>query len=258
MKKLVKALLPLSPFIIFFLALTAILRIFTPFASYAIDLSTAGIFFTFYGVIYAILIGFLIVTVLQRFDALAASIEEELNAIEDVRDYLTYAHEKNSAVKKVFKALHNYVKSVINKEWREMSDITKPTDSDTSPELYDIMKAVNGFKDHPEDCVLFGTLVEKISDITTLRTKRIGVADAQLPPRLKFLLLFMSLVSIIGFVFMGIGTPWVHYFVVFSVVVSIFLMYMILTDLNTPFEGIWNIDKVQFEKLEENLNDLSK
>lgn len=49
-----------------------------------------GEFFTVFGVIYAIVAGFLLVTVLNRYSSLSQTIEDELNAIESIRDFLVY------------------------------------------------------------------------------------------------------------------------------------------------------------------------
>jgi hypothetical protein len=80
----IKSYLSLIPPIVISLIIVVVLRNFFNLKSFAIDLSTAGVFLALFGVIYAIMIGFLIVTVLERFSALSTVVEEELNAIEDV------------------------------------------------------------------------------------------------------------------------------------------------------------------------------
>ena len=54
------------------------------------DLSSWGSFFNVFGVIFAIVAGFLLVTVLNRYSNLNQTIEDELNAVESVRDFLVY------------------------------------------------------------------------------------------------------------------------------------------------------------------------
>ena len=72
-----------------------------------------------------------------------------------------------------------------------MSDPHEPMDSDTSEELYEIMRKSKKISvDTESDGVVFTAIVENISDITKLRTRRIALANERLPPRLKFLMIF--------------------------------------------------------------------
>ena len=54
------------------------------------DVSAWGVFFTVFGVVYAIVARFLLVSVLTRYGALSQTIEDELNAVESIRDFLVY------------------------------------------------------------------------------------------------------------------------------------------------------------------------
>jgi uncharacterized membrane protein len=56
----------------------------------ATDVSSWSSFFNVFGVIFAIIAGFLLVTVLSRYSNLNQTIEDELNAVESVRDFLVY------------------------------------------------------------------------------------------------------------------------------------------------------------------------
>lgn len=81
------------PILLFTLPTLGVLIIAQKYLSYegAIgDISAWGAFFTVFGVLYAILVGFLLVTVLNRFSSLSQVIEEELNVLEDIRDFTIY------------------------------------------------------------------------------------------------------------------------------------------------------------------------
>lgn len=135
-----------------------------------------------------------------------------------------------------------------------MSDLSNPTNSDTSPELYKIIEAVHQVKiTNESDCSALKCFIDKISDVTTLRTKRISLSNEQLPPRLNSLILIMSFILVLGFILMAVSNFWIHLFMVFSVIISIYLIHMVLTDLNHPFFGIWNINDEPFKELEEKL-----
>ena len=63
-------------------------------------------FYSVFGMIYAIVSGFLLVEVLNRFNKLSEVVEAELNAISDVRDFLLYVdgqEDIKQSVKKISK-----------------------------------------------------------------------------------------------------------------------------------------------------------
>ena len=92
-----------------------------------------------------------------------------------------------------------------------MSEENSFVDSDTSDELYAVMRAVKKIVSHADiDGVVLGSLVEKISDTTVQRTLRISLSNQRLPDRLRFLLVFMGIVLSIGFLVVPVVNVWVH------------------------------------------------
>jgi hypothetical protein len=215
------------------------------------DIAAWSAFFSVFGIVYAIVAGFLLVTVLTKYSDLSQVIENELNAIETVRDFLTYTDDETIEVKKGIRdALSHYAASLLNHEWPEMSDPHEAMDSDTSEELYEIMRKSKKIPVETEaDSVVFSALIDNISDITKLRTRRIALANERLPPRLKLLMVFMSAVLIAAFILLGVQNIYIHVTILVSVSISINLLYMIIKDLDHPFYGIWNINRRPLEEL---------
>lgn len=215
------------------------------------DIAAWSAFFSVFGIVYAIVAGFLLVTVLTKYSDLSQVIENELNAIETVRDFLTYTNDETKEIRKGIRdALSHYASSLLNHEWPEMSDPHEPMDSDTSEELYEIMRKSKKINVETDlDSVVFSALIDNISDITKLRTRRIALANERLPPRLKLLMVFMSFVLIAAFILMGVQNIYIHVTILVSVTISINLLYMIIQDLDHPFYGIWNINRRPLEEL---------
>lgn len=211
-------------------------------------------FFSVFGMVYAILSGFLLVDVLNRFNKLSETMEDELNAVEDIRDFLLYIDGgQDETIHRIKKELYEYVYSVSQREWERMQRLTKLS-SDTSKELYDVMKAVNQIQvTNESDRIALQSLIQKLSNVTNFRTKRICLARQKLPTRLKLLLLFISVMLVTFFLLMGAGTMWMHMMMVGSITVSVHLLYMIISDLDYPFQGIWQIDKTPLDELVRNL-----
>ncbi len=209
-------------------------------------------FFSVFGMLYAIISGFLLVDVLGRYNDLTNTFEAELNAVEDVRDFLVYVDGNQDDVKlEVKRRLADYISSVSEREWKAM-ERGIPLNSDTSKELYGIMQAVDRIEvTNESDRVALASLIDKISDLTTLRTKRISLANQRLPTRLKLLTLFMSFILVLGMVFVGAKEFYLHVSMVGSVTFAVHLLYMIITDLDRPFNGVWNLDKAPLDAVEE-------
>ena len=152
--------------------LTMIARYYFQYENIEDDVGIWGGFFTVFGVIYAIVAGFLLVEVLGRYSTLSNTIEAELNAVECLRDYLVYLDDDQNSIKsEIRSSLKSYLISVRDEEWPAMSEEDSFVDSDTSDELYAVMRAVKGIVSHADiDGVVLGSLVEKISDTTVQRT----------------------------------------------------------------------------------------
>lgn len=220
------------------------------------DVAAWGVFFSVFGIVYAIIAGFLLVTVLSRYSNLNQTLEDELNAIETVRDFLTYlGDEQKEAKRGIKRALLHYATSLLDKEWAEMVDSREPIDSDTSEELYELMRKSKEIGvDSENDRIVFSVITETISDIAKLRTRRIALANDRLPPRLKLLLIFMSIIIVGSFVLLGVQNLYMHQIMLVSLIVSIQLLYMIIEDLDHPFHGIWNINRMPLEELVKRFN----
>jgi hypothetical protein len=126
----------------------------------------------------------------------------------------------------------------------------EPMDSDTSEELYEVMrKSKNIAVETESEAIVYTAIIDSISDITKLRTRRIALANERLPPRLKVLLMFMSIVIIVAFILLGVQNIFTHLTILVSICISIHLLYMVIEDLDHPFYGIWNINRRPLEEL---------
>jgi hypothetical protein len=201
-------------------------------------------FFTVFGVIYAIISGFILLDVLNRHTDLASTVESELNAVEDLRDFLVYIDgEQDDAKFEIKQSLLEYLRSVCDREWKLMR-AKGSINADTSPELYKVMSAINRIQvTNPSDQVALASLIEKLSDITSLRTRRIILSNERLPSQLIGLLLFMSSVLVVGFACMVSTHFGLHAAMVGAITTAVHLLFMIIRDLDQPFQGAWNIRK---------------
>ncbi|BDS05027.1 hypothetical protein NT6N_00670 [Oceaniferula spumae] len=215
------------------------------------DVGVWGGYFTVFGVIYAIVAGFLLVEVLGRYGSLSNTIEAELNAIESLRDYLVYlGDEGKSSHSCIREALIDYLKSVRDEEWAAMGSEEGMVDSDTSDELYAIMRSIkNSIEPSHTDGVVYAALIDQSSEIAVQRTLRISLANQKLPLRLRILLIFMGVVLSAGFLLMPVMNLYVHLLMTTTLAMAIHLLSQIIDDLDHPFHGVWNLDRTALEQL---------
>lgn len=222
-----------------------------------VDIEAWGIFFAVVGVVYAVIAGFLLAQLLTRYHQLSSRLHEELNALEDIRDFLVYVDDgqQNTAAKLAIReALVRYIRNIIENEWPRMTAGERNMDTDTCEELYGVMRAVEKIRPEDQsDIIALRAIIDHVADVTTHRTERLDMVGHGLTPPLRVLLYFMSAIISIGFILMGIQSLSIHVFMVVSVITSIGLLLIVMFDLNKPFAGIWNIDAEPFLAVEQRL-----
>ena len=255
--------------LIVIVVITLTIRHYLFYQNIDIDLGSWSVFYTTYGILYAIIIGFILVGALGRYEQLKLAVDSEINVIQNIRDFLIYfsdstsiqrakvkgsRSEQVSVLLNIRQALYTYVKSVYEKEWLEMSDKTEMTDPDSTQELKDIIVSVSKLDSQDEnDSIALTSIINSLSDLTNHRTKRIYLSNEEIPPPIMKLLIFMSIFLVAGFFILGVQNVWVHLIMIISFSATIQLIINLLTDLNTPFSGIWNIDNKRYVALAEKI-----
>ena len=255
--------------LIVIVVITLTIRHYLFYQNIDIDLGSWSVFYTTYGILYAIIIGFILVGALGRYEQLKLAVDSEINVIQNIRDFLIYfsdptsmqraelegsRSEQVSVLLNIRQCLYKYVKSVYEKEWLEMSDKTEMTDTDSTQELKAIIVSVSKLESHDEnDSIALTAIINSLSDLTNHRTKRIYLSNEEIPPPIMKLLIFMSIFLVAGFLLLGVQNIWVHLIMIISFSTTIQLIINLLTDLNNPFSGIWNIDNKRYVALAEKI-----
>ena len=255
--------------LIVIVVITLTIRHYLFYQNIDIDLGSWSVFYTTYGILYAIIIGFILVGALGRYEQLKLAVDSEINVIQNIRDFLIYFSDSTSmhraevkdsrseqinVLLNIRQALYTYVKSVYEKEWLEMSDKTETTDPDSTQELKDIIVSVSKLDSQDEnDSIALTAIINSLSDLTNHRTKRIYLSNEEIPPPIMKLLIFMSIFLVAGFFMLGVQNMWVHLIMIISFSTTIQLIINLLIDLNTPFSGIWNIDNKRYVALAEKI-----
>ena len=175
------------------------------------------------------------------------AIDSEVNEIQNVRILLKYFSDtQQKIINNVRKALLSYVNSIHSIEWGKM--IKKVSLPEFSSELENVIDSVSHLKSEDEnDSIALTSIINTLSGLTDCRTKRIYLSNEEIPPPIMKLLIFMSTILILGFIFMGVQNFWIHLFMVWSLSTTLQLTINLLTDLNNPFNGIWTVENTNYK-----------
>ena len=221
------------------------------------DVASWSTFYTVFGVLYAVITGFLIIESLSKYNKLQDIIQEEINTLQDMRDLVYFLNPDENIKNRILIELKEYAQSVAKNEIKDNNDYSSFSaikNSDTTKEMYDIFSQINNMRINGEkDKIFINILMQKMLDITTLRTKRIAASVQKLPSSLKLLLKFMSWALIIGIVLLGVHNETIHIVMIVSLVFSIELLKSIILDIDNPFRGLWKVQPTPFIEYEKNI-----
>ena len=181
---------------------------------------------------------------------------DEINALQDIRDLVCYLDEDaNEAVgRDIKRAMLTYVESILDTEWVKLESKSNLDDKDTTVELHDVMTETNKIKvTNPSDTVALRFIISNLMDVTTYRTKRFAITEEETPPKITWLLNFMSVALVAGLILMRIDSLIIHLFMVLAMATAVYLIYYMQKDLNQPFSGDWCIERKEFEGLADSL-----
>ena len=100
--------------------------------------------------------------------------------------------------------------------------------------------------DRGRNYIAVEALIGKMADLTSHRSKRRELALQVFHHPLHILIIFMSLVIAVGFLFLNVGSIWVHIFIVCAIVLSLFTLLAVIRDLDNPYGGYWAIHEDPF------------
>lgn len=245
--------LKIFPVVFLFVAIAWVINNYT---NISIKSEILEVYFSVFGTIYAIVIGFILYVVIANYNEINKQVNLEINSLQDLRDYLRYIDCDKESVHNTREKIKLYIESVINNEWADLKR-GKVIDNDTNKELYAIIDAINKIKLEGQDAndkIAVELLIKTFGDVTTYRTNRINSVSEKIPKVLIHLLFFLSLGILFPFSFMPLkGWAWIisNFFSAFALV---YLLNVII-DLNNHFNGCWRITdkpfRIFFEKMME-------
>ena len=196
----------------------------------------AGFVIAVVGVIYAVLLAFVVVIVWEDFGSADTTASHEAAAVGDLyRDAVGVGGTQGLRLET---AVRTYATSVEDSEWPYMA-VHQSEDPDTEYALNVVWKNVNHLSE-PANATAADFVQAAIRDASTAteeRRSRILESSSQIPGTLWAVLIVGAIVTIAFTYLFGVDTLWHHALMVAALATLIALSLLVILTLNLPYTG---------------------
>ena len=194
----------------------------------------AGFIFATIGVIYAVLLAFIVVITWQDFDKAQDITNNEANYIAALyRDATPFPAGFRAELKN---ELTTYVKSIINEEWQTMAKGQKGAKTQKIQEK--LWNLYGSFQPKNEtQKIFFAESVKKLNQVAEMRRQRIVYASTGIHPILYFVLFAGSIITIAFTMLFGTENIVPHLIMVSLLATLIAIILFTVISMDYPFTG---------------------
>ncbi|HTZ70235.1 MAG TPA: DUF4239 domain-containing protein [Acetobacteraceae bacterium] len=204
------------------------------FERLSLNNEVAGFKFAVLGVVYAVMLGFAVVVVWERFHDAEAAVGDETAAVTAL--YRTAAGLPAPAAGDVRQHAIAYMKAVIEEDWPALAQGTLAAEpGEALDAVYTAVLAANATT--PRDAVLINAVLTDLRDVTEARRTRLRLG-AGIVPGVLWVALFGGAVVTLGFTFF-FATPSMRAQALMSGMLAaiIFMALFVAVEIDHPFTG---------------------
>lgn len=206
----------------------------------------AGPIFSTLGVVYAVLLGFVLVVVWQNFDVTRDNLITEANCYADIyRDLGGLPDPFRSEARD---ALTKYVNSIVEDEWPMMSQGQRSLKTqENSTEYWKLYATFEPVTEREK--IYYQEILQKMNQGGELRRERLADAVTGINPILWFVLLLGGIITIAFTFFFGADN--IKAQIVMTTLLSLLIVLILFTTLSMdyPFNGDVNIGPQPFQQI---------
>jgi hypothetical protein len=210
----------------------------------------AGFIFAGVGVIYAVLLAFVVIAVWSSVDAARQTTFKEADALAGV--YWISRDMPLPLGAQIEKDTLDYAHTVQGEEWELMAGHR------SSPQATQLVYAIRGSvlsyqPTTPQQQVLYEHAVTHVEDLASERRARLSEVEDSVPPIL-WIALVAGAVLTIGFTFLfGLSNSKAHGLMVLSLAALIVVSLILINEMNYPFAGVTKVEPTAFNVFLERL-----
>ena len=177
-----------------------LVRRYIPFHKLKAHNDVAGFIFSTIGVIYAVLLAFMVIVTWESFDRADRNVAKEANCIEDMyRDSTGFPPAFKDAARS---ALRDYASAIVNDEWKTLARGKRSEKAQLASEkIWDLYTSFQ--PENENQIIFFEKSVGKLNEAAELRRERILAAGPGIPSILWIVLISGGLITILFTIFFG-------------------------------------------------------
>jgi hypothetical protein len=226
----------------------AVVRAYLPVEALRPSSNEVGSFIQALSTIYAVLLAFVVYVVWGQFNETRTLLDREANELLDLyRTARGFMPETREAIQR---ELHAYVCDVIGREWAALAIGDDAVIEDVGRRLDRVWAHVTRLEP-ATDChiSLFDEVLTRFNDLSDSRTNRIASSRMRIPLALR-LLLYAGAVSTVGAMYLlAFDSFTLHAISAGALAGAISHVLYIVSDLDNPFTGDWQVDARAFERV---------
>jgi hypothetical protein len=207
----------------------------------------SGFVYAVIGVIYAIILGFAVITVWEHYNDSQSNAHSEANAVANIYRIASGLPEPSRG--EIQTAALTYASTVVEEEWPAMNDGTAPVqqaidDVDTLWSSFDAVALTTSTEE-----ALYAQGLEQLSELSSLRRERLEDNDAALLGIMWGVVVGGAILTVLFPCLLGVESRLVHSLIIGTLAASIGLLLLLTYDLNYPFQGDVAIEPEGFRRV---------
>lgn len=223
-----------------------VLRVFGFYAWLVPDADGIGALLELIGTLYSVLYAFATYVIWGQFTAVENEILKESGSLKDL---IVFSRSLPERVRDpMVKAIRSYGKTVVETEWPALSRNEETEKSER--QFQEIISSVTAIQPEDENQrAVFERLIEMANQASAHRAERLALSAKRMPRTLHIFvsltaLTILALVLAYPFRNLALGLA-----AVLITATLLFFARFVLTDLDNPFEGTWNVSSDPFATL---------
>ena len=198
------------------------------------------------GTLYSVVYAFAIYVIWGQFTSVENEIRKESGALKGL---LLFSQRFKEPVREpIVRAVKTYARGVVETEWRALA---AAADTDKTDKLFSaVISSVTDVKPEDEaERILYQRLLEIANQASVHRDERLALSIKRMPQTLAAFVTLTAAMILFLLFFFPFGNIVLGLVSIAITTMLLFFANFVLTDLDNPFEGTWNVGSEPFAEL---------
>lgn len=204
----------------------------------------AGFVYAVLGVIYAVLMAFVVIVVWEQFNRAEAVVGQEANAIVDLSRLAENLPEPERS--QILGTLLAYARAVVEEEWDLLADSkASPRAAEQIDALWQTYRRIEPRTNR--ESTAYQQSLEELDDLGDARSLRLLLARPGLPALMWATLIVGALITVTFSFLFGVKRARAQFAIVAPLTTTVVLVLLLIGALDHPFGGLIRVDPGAFE-----------